>query len=399
MTTHDEHLALNEQYGAHNYAPLKVVIVKGEGVWLTDIEGKRYLDAHSAYSGINFGHSNPAILAAAHKQLDKLTLTSRAFYTDQLGFLLKELSEFCGMEMMLPMNSGAEAVETALKLARKWGYQRKGIEEDKAEIICFANNFHGRTTTIVSFSDSTIARKDYGPYTPGFHIVPYGDLAAVEAVICENTAAVLFEPIQGEAGIIIPPAGFVAGLRKLCTEHNVLLLADEIQTGFCRTGTVFACEFEEVIPDLYILGKSLGGGVVPISAIVGSRDLLSLFTPGSHGSTFSGNPFACAIAREVIALMKSEHYEKNSLELGAYLVERLTDAALPKVEEIRGRGLFVGVDIKKEYGKAKAICEILMGEGVLCKDTRDYSIRIAPPLTITKEELDWAIERFIKVLS
>lgn len=399
MTNLEDHLALNDQYGAHNYSPIKVVITEGSGVWLTDINGKRFLDVHSAYSGINFGHSNPAILAAAHKQLDKLTLTSRAFYSDQLGYFCKELSEFCGMEMTLPMNSGAEAVETALKLARKWAYLKKGVPDEKAEIICFSNNFHGRTIAIVSFSDSPDCRSDYGPYTPGFHIVPFGDLEAVKKCINKNTAAILFEPIQGEAGILIPPDGFLSGLRKIASENNVLLMADEIQTGFCRTGYVFACDYEKVKPDLYILGKSLGGGVVPISAIVGKKEHLLVFTPGSHGSTFSGNPFACAIAREVLSLMRKEHYEDQSLEMGAYLVKRLKETPLKKVQEIRGRGLFIGIDIKKEFGKAKGICEQLKAEGILCKDTREYSIRIAPPLIITKDELDWAIERLIKVLS
>ena len=390
---------LLEQYCAHNYSPLHVVLTKGEGCWLTDIEGKRYLDIHSAYSGINFGHSNKRLLKVAHEQLDKLTLTSRAFVTDNLGLFCKELSLFCGMEMALPMNSGAEAVETAVKLARRWVYEKKKVESDKAEIICFSDNFHGRTTTIISFSDGASSRAGYGPYTEGFPIVPYGDIEATKKAINKNTVAILIEPIQGEAGIIFPPEGFLKALRKVCTENNVLLIADEIQTGFCRTGTRFACDHENVKPDIYILGKSLGGGIVPISAVVSSKEILSIFTPGTHGSTFSGNPFACAIAREVLALIDDEKPEDNSLQLGEYFLSELHKANLKKIEAIRGKGLFIGIDIKHEFGKAKKICEALKDEGVLCKDTRDYSIRIAPPLAITHEEADFALGILKKVLS
>ncbi len=394
-----EHLELNEAYCAHNYSPLKVVIASGDGVWLTDIEGKRYLDIHSAYSGINFGHSNPKILKVAHAQLDTLTLTSRAFYSDQLGLFCKELAELCRMEMSLPMNTGVEAVETAVKLSRKWGYEKKGVATNCAEVICFSNNFHGRTTTVISFSDSEGSRKGFGPYTPGFKVVPYGDIEAVKKAVTANTVGVLVEPIQGEAGILFPPEGFLRSLRELCTTNNILFLADEIQTGFCRTGKVFACEHEGVEPDVYILGKSLGGGIMPVSAIVSSREIMEVFTPGTHGSTFSGNPLGCAIGREVLKIIRDEKYEVRSHELGEYLMGELSKRTLNKVKEIRGKGLFIGIDIHKEYGKAKNICEQLKEEGVLCKDTRDYSIRIAPPLVISKDEIDWALERLIRVLS
>ena len=388
-----------DTYCAHNYSPLHVVLESGQGCWLTDVEGKKYLDLHSAYSGINFGHSHPRLLKVAHEQLEKVTLTSRAFVTDNLGFFCKELAEFCGMQMVLPMNSGAEAVETSIKLARRWGYEKKGVEENKAEIICFNDNFHGRTTTIVSFSDSEGGRKNYGPFTDGFTLVPYGDAASVRKKITKNTVAVLVEPIQGEAGIIFPPVGFLTELRTICDEHNVLLIADEIQTGFCRTGFRFACDAESVKPDVYVLGKSLGGGIMPISAVVASSDLLGIFTPGTHGSTFSGNPFACAIAREVLKVIQEEEPEKNANVIGDFIFKSLKEKNLKKVEAMRGRGLFIGIDIKHEFGKAKKICEQLKDHGVLCKDTRDYSIRIAPPLCITKREAEIALEALYAVLS
>jgi ornithine--oxo-acid transaminase len=396
--TSEDHFALLEQYCAPNYAPLHVVLASGHGCWLTDVEGKRYLDMHAAYSGINFGHSNERLLKVAHQQLDTLTLTSRAFVTDNLGLFCKELAEFCGMEMTLPMNSGAEAVETSIKLARRWGYERKKVELNKAEVICFNDNFHGRTTTIISFSDAASSRTGYGPFTEGFPLVPYGDIEATRRAITKNTVAILVEPIQGEAGIIMPPEGFLRDLRALCTEHNILLMADEIQTGFCRTGARFACDHEQVRPDVYILGKSLGGGIVPISAVVASRELLSVFTPGTHGSTFSGNPFACAIAREVLRLIDEEKPELNSKSQGDYLLQRLEAAQFEKVEAVRGRGLFIGVDIKHEFGKAKRICEALKDKGILCKDTRDYSIRIAPPLCVTRDEIDQALSVLSTVL-
>lgn len=398
MSAQEEHLNFNDQFCAHNYSPLSIILSHGEGCWVSDIEGKKYLDVHSAYSGLNFGYQHPRLLKVAHEQLDKLTLTSRAFYTDQLGPFCKELAEFCNMEMVLPMNTGAEAVETAIKLARRWGEERKGVGENQSEIICFEGNFHGRTTTIVSFSDSESARKGYGPFTPGFHLAPYGDIAAVEKLLSKNTVGILVEPIQGEAGIIIPPDGFLKELRDLCSAHQILFLADEIQTGICRTGKIWCCEHEDVVPDVYIIGKSLGGGIVPISAVVSNRNILDIFTPGSHGSTFSGNPFACAIAREVLKLVGDEKPHQRAAELGEYALKRLKEHSLKSVEEVRGRGLFIGVDIKKEFGKAKKVCEALSKAGVLCKDTRDYSIRIAPPLIISKEDLDFGLDTIIKVL-
>jgi ornithine--oxo-acid transaminase len=393
-----DHLSTLDAYCAHNYSPLPVVITSGQGVWLTDIDGKRYLDVHSAYSGTNFGHSNPRLLKVAHQQLDKVTLISRAFISDNLALFCKELAQFCDKEMVLPMNSGAEAVETAIKTARRWAYEKKGIPSNQAEIIGFQNNFHGRTTTIISFSDSEASFKNYGPYTPGFKLVPFGDISAVEATITENTAAIIVEPIQGEAGILLPPDGFLKDLRRVCDKNNILLIADEVQTGFCRTGKKFACDYENVIPDMYVLGKSLGGGIVPISAVVANKDILSVITPGTHGSTFSGNPFACAIAREVLALINEEHPEENSLKIGEYLLNNLLNSKLSKVVGLRGKGLFIGVDIDPKIGKAKKICEQLMQQGVLCKDTRDYSIRIAPPLCITTSEADIALETLTKIL-
>lgn len=387
----EENLLLLEKYCAKNYSPLEVILSKGEGCWVTDINGKRYLDLHSAYSGINFGHSNKRLLKVAHDQLDKLTLTSRAFLTESLGPFCKELAQLCNLEMVLPMNSGAEAVETSIKLARRWGYERKKVPQNEAEIICFANNFHGRTTTIISFSDSIDSRNNYGPFTPGFKIIPFGDLNLFNEAITSNTVAILVEPIQGEAGILLPPEGFLKELRKICTDNNILFIADEIQTGFCRTGDIFALDHDEINPDIFVLGKSLGGGIVPISAVVSTKEILSVITPGTHGSTYSGNPFACAIAREVIALIKDESPQIYAKSCGEYLLSELKRLNLSKVSNIRGRGLFIGIDIDKSVGKAKKICEKLMQKGILCKDTRDYSIRIAPPLCISKGDLDFSL--------
>ena len=389
----EHHLDILDKYCAHNYSPLKVVITEASGVWVTDIDGKRYLDMHSAYSGLNFGHQNPRILNAARKQLERLTLVSRAFCTEELGLMCKELAELCGMEMVLPMNSGAEAIESAIKLARRWGYEKKNVPDGKAEIVCFGGNFHGRTTTIISFSDSEESRRGFGPFTPGFTLVPFGDSAALEKAITPNTVAVLIEPIQGEAGIIIPPDGFLRAVREICSRNNVLMIADEIQSGFCRSGKLFACDWESVVPDLYIIGKSLGGGIMPISAVISFRRFMEVFTPGSHGSTFSGNPLACAIAREVMSLIREEKPEEKAAELGLYFEKRLRGMKNSKFEEIRARGLWVGVDLPKSAGKAKGFCEKLQALGVLCKDTRDYSIRFAPPLTISREELDFGIEK------
>lgn len=394
-----QHIELVEQYAAHNYHPLPVVIARAQGVWVEDADGKRYMDMLAAYSAVNFGHCPPELIAVAKAQLDSLTLTSRAFHNDQLGPLCRELAALCGMEMVLPMNTGAEGVETALKTARRWGMMKKGVPEGQAKIICCKDNFHGRTTTIISFSTDPDCRKGFGPFTPGFEIVPYGDYEALKAAIDERTVAFLVEPIQGEAGIIIPPEGYLRQVRELCTQRKVLFIADEIQSGLGRTGTTFACEHEGVKPDIYILGKALGGGIVPISAVVSRRDVLDVFTPGSHGSTFGGNPLACAVARKVIEILKSGRYQANARELGTYLTEQLRAIKTDKLKEIRARGLWVGIEFKKEAGVARQYCEQLMQMGLLCKDTHAQTMRLAPPLCITKDELDWALERLRKVLA
>jgi ornithine--oxo-acid transaminase len=393
-----DHIALTERFSAHNYSPLDVVISEGKGVWLTDVEGNRYLDMLSAYSAVTWGHCPERFIKVATKQMNRLTLCSRGFYSDQTGLFCQELAALCGMEVVLPMNTGAEAVETAIKAARKWAYEVKKIPDDTAEIIVFGGNFHGRTTTIISASSSASSKAHFGPLTPGFKMVPYGDAEALRAAITPHTAAVLIEPIQGEAGVLIPPAGYLRAVRELCSAHRVLMLADEIQTGLCRTGKIFACEHEGVQPDVYILGKALGASLFPISAGGGSNEVMSVFTPGTHGSTFGGNPLACAVAREVIAYIRSEHPERRAAELGTYFVEGLRTTPLSKVSEIRGRGLFVGVDVKKELGKAKPFCHALKDLGVLCKDTRESTIRFAPPVVIEKAEIDWALERIRKVL-
>jgi ornithine--oxo-acid transaminase len=394
-----DHIQLVERYAAHNYHPLPVVIAKAEGVWVEDADGKRYMDMLAAYSAVNFGHCHPELIAAAKEQLESVTLTSRAFQNDQLGPLCKELAELCRMEMVLPMNTGAEGVETAIKTARRWGYQKKHVPENEAKIICCRENFHGRTTTIISFSTDPVCREGFGPFTPGFEVVPYGDLRALEAAIDDHTVAFLVEPIQGEAGIIIPPDGYLKQVRELCTRRNVLFIADEIQSGLGRTGTTFACDHEHVQPDMYILGKALGGGIVPISAVVSRRDILGVFTPGSHGSTFGGNPLACAIARKVIEILNRGTYQENARKLGTYLADQLHKIKTNKIKEIRARGLWVGIEFKKEAGVARQYCERLMHEGLLCKDTHAQTMRLAPPLCITKDELDWALERLRKVIA
>lgn len=396
--TGQQHIDLVDRYAAHNYKPLPVVVAKGEGVWVEDADGNRYMDMLAAYSAVNFGHGNEEFLSVARAQLDRVTLTSRAFHNDQLGPLARELADLCGMDMVLPMNTGAEAVETAIKVSRKWAYKKKGVPEGKAKIIACEGNFHGRTTTIVSFSTDEQCRDGFGPFTPGFEIVPYGYLGALEAAIDENTAAFLIEPIQGEAGIILPPPGFIAKARELCCKNNVLFIADEVQSGLARTGKTFCIEHEGVTPDMYILGKALGAGVVPISAIATRKDVLDVITPGDHGSTFGGNPLACAVARKVVEVLKRGDYQKRAEELGAYMTERLTAIGSPHVKEIRGRGLWFGIEFHKEAGKAYDYCKKLMAEGLLCKDTHEQTMRLAPPLCITKEELDWALERIEKVL-
>ena len=393
-----ELIDMTEHFSAQNYAPLEVVIRSGQNAWVEDVDGHRYIDCLSAYSALNFGHQNPRITKVAHQQLDTLTLVSRAFYADSVAYCCKELSELCGMDKVLLMNSGAEAVETAVKAVRKWGYEVKGIPQNRAEIIVFNDNFHGRTTTIVGFSTSPLSQKGFGPFSGGFKAIQYGHVAAFEDAINENTAGVIFEPILGEGGVIIPPAGFIKNLREICTRRNVLMVADEIQTGLCRTGKVFACEHEGVQPDMYILGKSLGGGIIPISCIAANKELMKVFTPGTHGSTFGGNPFACAIAREVIALIREEKPHEKAAELGAHALQRLQAMKSKVVTAIRGKGLMIGFDIDPKAGTAKDFCKKIKYAGVLCKDTRVQTIRLAPPLTISKQDLDLALDRIIKVM-
>ena len=392
----DEILSVTDEYCAPNYLPLPIVIVKAEGVWVEDPEGNRYLDMLSCYSALNQGHLNPRIIGAVKEQLDKVTLTSRAFQNEKLGPLCKQLAELTGMEKTLLMNTGTEAVETAIKCARRWAYRVKGVEQNKAEIIVFDGNFHGRTTTVVSFSSSSLYSEDYGPFTPGFKILPYGDLEAIKEAVTENTAAILIEPIQGEAGVVMPPEGFLKGVREICTQEEILFLADEIQTGFGRTGKLFACQWEQIEPDIYILGKALGGGVIPVSAVTGSAELMDLFNPGSHGSTFGGNPLACACALESIAVILEEELVSRSLKMGAYFKEELSKIENPHIKEIRGKGLFIGVELDTP---ARPYCEALMEEGVLCKETHENVIRFAPPLVISREEIDWGLERTKRVLS
>ncbi len=397
--TGKQHIDMVETFAAPNYHPLPIVVSKANGVWVEDADGHKYMDMLAAYSAVNFGHGHEGILNAAREQLEKVTLTSRAFHNDQLGPFAHELAELCGMEAILPMNTGAEGVETAIKTARRWGYTKKGVPADTAKIIVCHNNFHGRTTTIVSFSNDPDCRENFGPFTPGFESIPYGDIDALRNAIDDHTVAFLVEPIQGEAGIIVPPEGFLTQVREVCTEKNILFIADEIQSGLGRTGHTFACDHENVKPDIYILGKALGGGVMPVSAIVSSREILSVFTPGSHGSTFGGNPLACAIARKVVEILKTDCYQKNSRDLGEHMFNRLNAIKSKHVEDVHGRGLWAGIDVPKSSGTARDFCYKLREEGILCKDTHEQCIRIAPPLSINKEELDWAMDRFEKVLS
>ncbi|MGW1462988.1 ornithine--oxo-acid transaminase [Streptomyces sp. NPDC002308] len=400
MSTTENTLASTEAHSAHNYHPLPVVVATADGAWMTDVEGRRYLDLLAGYSALNFGHRNRRLIDAAKAQLDRVTLTSRAFHHDRFAAFCRELAELCGMEMVLPMNTGAEAVETAVKTVRKWGYTVKGVPDGMAKIIVAADNFHGRTTTIVSFSTDPEARADYGPYTPGFEIVPYGDLTAMRDAMTENTVAVLLEPIQGEAGVLVPPPGYLAGVRELTRERNVLFVADEIQSGLGRTGRTFACEHEGVVPDMYVLGKALGGGVVPVSAVVSSAAVLGVFRPGEHGSTFGGNPLACAVALEVLAMLRTGEYQARAAELGAHLhreLDRLVGGGA--VDAVRGRGLWAGVDVAPALGSGREISERLMERGVLVKDTHGSTIRIAPPLVIEREDLDWGLDQLRAVLS
>lgn len=398
MNTKD-FIAMEEQYGAHNYHPLDVVIEKAEGVWVHDVEGKKYLDCLSAYSAVNQGHVHPAILKTLVEQAGKVTLTSRAFRNDQLPLLYKELSEMTGYEMSLPMNSGAEAVETAVKLARKWAYRVKGVPRHQAEIIVAAGNFHGRTVTIVSFSTEPLYRDDFGPFTPGFITVKYGDAEAIEKAITPNTAAVMLEPIQGEAGVIIPPAGYLKAVAEICKKNNVLFIADEIQTGLARTGKLFACQHEDVHPDVTIIGKALAGGFYPISAVLADKPVMGLFQAGEHGSTFGGNPLAAAVARAALKVIREEKLAQRAAELGEYFVEQLSEIPSPHIKEVRGRGLLIGVELKPEAGGARRFCEQLKARGILAKETHDNVIRFAPPLVIEKDTIDWALPHIREVLN
>jgi ornithine--oxo-acid transaminase len=391
-------ITLDEEWGAHNYHPLPVVIAEAEGAWVTDVEGNRYLDFLSGYSALNFGHRHPALVEAARDQLDRLTLTSRAFHNDQYGAFCRELAELTQTEMVLTMNTGAEAVESAIKVARKWAYEVKGVAFNGAEIIVAAGNFHGRTTTIVSFSDDPAAHDNYGPFTPGFVTVPYGDLDAIRAAITPNTAAILMEPIQGEAGVVVPPSGFFAGVRGLCDEHNVLLIADEIQSGLARTGQLFALDHDDVRADLYTLGKALGGGIIPVSAVVGRADVLGVLKPGQHGSTFGGYPVACAVGRAVVQLLSTGEFQARSQELGRYLHGRLDELVGKGVVTVRGRGLWAGVDIDPLNKTGREVSMALRDRGVLCKETHERTLRIAPPLVITKDEIDHAVNALTEAL-
>ncbi|MBY0450030.1 MAG: ornithine--oxo-acid transaminase [Cyanobacteria bacterium] len=392
----EDFIAIETQYGANNYHPLDLVIDHAEGVWVTDVEGKRYLDCLSAYSAVNQGHCHPRILNTLHEQAAKVTLTSRAFRNSQLPLFCRDLAELTGYDMVLPMNSGAEAVETAIKAARKWGYKVKGIPEGQAEIIVADNNFHGRTTTIVGFSTEFQYQDGFGPFTPGFKIVPYGDAEALKAAITPNTCAFLIEPIQGEAGIIIPPDGYLKSADAICKANNVLTLMDEIQTGLGRTGRLFAHGYEDVRPEVVIIGKALSGGYYPVSAVLADKAVLGVFNPGDHGSTFGGNPLACAIARTALSVMQDEKLIERSAELGAYFLGLLQSIQSPHLVEVRGRGLMIGIELNT---KARPFCESLKQQGVLCKETHDKVIRFAPPLVIQKEDLDWAFERIQKVLT
>ncbi len=397
METRD-YIALEEQFGAHNYHPLDVVINRGEGVWVYDVEGNRYLDCLSAYSALNQGHVHPKILSALVAQAQKVTLTSRAFRNDQLPLLYKELSELTGYEMSLPMNSGAEAVETALKVARKWAYRIKNVPRYKAEIIVASGNFHGRTISIISFSTEPFYRDDFGEFTPGFVIVPYGDARAIQNAITPNTAAVLLEPIQGEGGVIIPPAGYLRAVKDICEKNEVLFIADEIQTGLGRTGKLFASDYENVQPDIVIIGKALSGGFYPVSAVLADQPVLGLIQPGEHGSTFGGNPLGAAIARAAIKVLTEEKLVENSFEMGEYFKEQLEEIPSPHVKEIRGKGLLIGIELKREAHGARRFCEALKTAGILAKETHEHVIRFAPPLIIDRNTIDWALERIRPVL-
>jgi ornithine--oxo-acid transaminase len=387
-----EHIELTERWAAHNYRPLPVVISSGEGAWVTDVEGRRYLDCLAGYSALNFGHGHPRLLAVVQEQLHRLTLTSRAFYNDQLGPFVRDLAALTGKDMVLPMNTGAEAVETAIKLSRRWGHQVKGVPADRASIVVMEGNFHGRTTTIVSFSTDAEARSDYGPFTPGFRVVPYGDVSAIADAVDDTTVAVLLEPIQGEAGVILPPHGFLRQVRALCDERNLLMVADEIQSGLARTGRTFACDLEEVAPDVYILGKALGGGLYPVSAVAADRDVMAVFTPGSHGSTFGGNPLAAAIGREVVAMLRTGEFQERAARLGQVMEQGLGELVGHGVLEVRCRGLWAGVDVDPALMSGRQLCEALLPRGVLTRETHGSTIRLAPPLVATESDIEHMVD-------
>ncbi|MEU1972585.1 ornithine--oxo-acid transaminase [Microbacterium sp. NPDC019599] len=388
-----------EQHVAHNYHPLPVVVSHGEGAWVTDVEGKRYLDLLSAYSALNFGHRHPALVAAVEEQLGRITLTSRAFHNDQLGVFAAALARLCGKDLVLPMNTGAEAVETGIKVARAWAYRVKGVAQDAATVVVAHGNFHGRTTTIVGFSDDPLAREGFGPFAPGFVSVPFGDAAAIEAAITPDTAAVLVEPIQGEAGIIIPPVGYLAAVREICTKHKVLFIADEIQSGLGRVGETFACDREGVVPDVYLLGKALGGGILPLSAVVADDEVLGVIRPGEHGSTFGGNPLASAVGLRVVEMLETGEFQRRAAALGEHLEAKLDELVGHGVTAVRVAGLWAGIDIDPAVGTGREVAERLLGRGVLVKDTHGQTIRIAPPLVVRATELDWAIEQLKVVLA
>ena len=396
LTATDTVIEREAAWGAHNYHPLDLVIAEARGAWVTDVEGKRYLDCLSAYSAVNQGHCHPRLLAKFVEQASRVTLTSRAFRNEQLGAFCEELATLCGMEMVLPMNTGAEAVETAIKAARRWGYTTKAIADGQANIIAFENNFHGRTTTIVGFSSEPAYRAHFGPFAPGFTLVPFGDIDAVRAAMTDNTCAVLFEPSQCEAGVLMPPDGFLRDLRALCDDRNVLMIADEIQTGLGRTGRMFACDHERVTPDMYILGKALSGGFYPVSAVVSARDVLGVFGPGSHGSTFGGNPLGCAVAREAMRVIRDEKLVQRSADLGAWLLAQVADIRDFRIKAVRGRGLMVAIEL---HEPARRYCEALKHRGVLCKETHDVVIRLSPPLVVSRDDLAWAVEQIREVFA
>ncbi|MBG0791004.1 MAG: ornithine--oxo-acid transaminase [Desulfovibrionaceae bacterium] len=395
----DQFILLEDEYGAHNYKPLDVVLERGQGVWVWDVDGNRYMDCLSAYSAVNQGHCHPKIMEALARQAERLTLTSRAFRNDQLGPLYKELCELTNSHKVLPMNSGAEAVETAIKAVRKWGYQVKGVPGDKAEIIVCRNNFHGRTITIVSFSTDPVSTAGFGPFTPGFRIIEFGDAEALEAAVTENTVAFLVEPIQGEAGVIIPPDGYLKDVRRICTENNVVLILDEIQTGLGRTGKLLAEQHENIEADLTLIGKALSGGFYPVSAVLSNTEVLGVLKPGEHGSTFGGNPLACAVARAALKVLVEEDLIENAADIGEYFKAGLAKIDNPKIREVRGRGLLLAVEFTPDAGGARRYCERLKDAGLLCKETHETIIRFAPPLVITREEVNWALERIASVLS